>query len=107
MAYLDSPYIYYFLIVFNSNVWRNSYPLWDANLHNLSDLLHDLSRSFKAIYNDKYGLSSREFLLVFMHIWLIKSAPLRDTYEGLNEHAIHVKITQGRSNCAIGILGIP
>ncbi len=34
----------------------------------LSDLKLDLSRSFKAIYNDKYGLSSREFL-VFMHIW--------------------------------------
>ncbi len=31
----------------NSNIWPNSVPLGDTDLHNLSDLDFDLSRSLK------------------------------------------------------------
>ncbi len=49
--------IYYFLLVFNSNIWLNSAPLRDISLRNQSDLDIDLSGSLRSVkYNRINGL---------------------------------------------------
>ncbi len=57
--------IYAFLLVFNSNIWRNSAPLWDIMLQNLSDLDFDLSMSLKVNCDGVIGLPIFGFLLRF------------------------------------------
>ncbi len=72
--------LYAFLLMFNSNLWRNSAPLQDIRLRNLSDLEFDLSMSLNGKCDSVIGLLIYAFLLMFnSNIWCI-SARLQDIY---------------------------
>ncbi len=56
--------IYDFLMVFNFNIWPNSAPLQDIDLHNLSDLDIDLSRTLKVKCDCVIGLPIYALILM-------------------------------------------
>ena len=47
---------YYFLLMFNGNIWHNQAPLEDIWPQHLSDLDYDLSRSLKVKYDGASGV---------------------------------------------------
>ncbi len=86
--------IYYFLLMFYSNIWPISAPLQHISLQNLSDLDYDLSRSPKVKCDGAKAIPIYDFLLVFnSNIWP-NSALLRDvSLQNLSDLEIDLSIS--------------
>ncbi len=70
--------IYGFLLVFNSNIWRNPAPLQDISFQNLSNLEIDLFNVTEDKYDHTNGLPIHTFTLMFSSNMWPNSAPLQD-----------------------------